>query len=59
MKTIQIEVKKESLENHYLLRAAGVRRVHVGWYTVSYNGAKLDNSTVCSAKRNKNGQIKH
>ena len=56
MKTIQLEAGQ--FDNNELLKSAGVRRVHAGWYTVSYNGVQLDKSTICSAKRNRKGQIK-
>lgn len=41
-----------------LLRSAGCKRLTSGWYTVWYRGVNLDNSTICAAKRNKNGQIR-
>lgn len=41
-----------------LLRFAGVRRVHYGWYTVEYRGPVLDRSTVCSARRNPKGELR-
>ncbi len=62
MKTIQIEAHQEigSLpRNNELLKSGGVKRIHNGWYTVTYNGVNCDCSTVVSAKRNKNGQIAH
>ena len=55
MKTLQIESHKT--DNNKLLYAAGIKRIHPGWYSVSYNGAKLDISTICGAKRNKGGEI--
>ncbi len=55
MKTIQIE--SGALDNNNLLRLAGVKRIHSGWYIVQYNGAKLDASTVVRAKRNRKGEI--
>lgn len=55
MKTIQIEATRENKE---LLRAAGVKRIHSGWYTVTFNGVSADNSTVCGARRNRGGVIK-
>ena len=61
MKTIQIEANKnlgDSVANNDILRAAGVKKIHSGWYSVTYNGVSLDCSTVVSAKRNKNGEIK-
>jgi hypothetical protein len=44
--------------NDDLLRAAGVKRIHAGWYTVTYNGVRLDASTAVSAARNAKGEIK-
>jgi hypothetical protein len=61
MKTIQIEANKnlgDSVTNNDILRAAGVKKIHTGWYSVTYNGVSLDCSTVVSAKRNKKGEIK-
>ena len=54
MKTIQIEAKDFSDD----LRAYGVKRVHHGWYTVTYRGASPDPSNVVSVRRNPKGQIK-
>lgn len=48
-----------SEDNKAILKMAGVQRVHKGWYTVIYNGAVLDKSTVISAVRNKNGEIQY
>lgn len=59
MKTIQIEANVElgdATTNNEILRAAGVTKIHSGWYTVTYNGVTLDRSTVCSAKRNPKGR---
>ena len=61
MKTIQIEANKDyrdSVTNNDILHAAGIRRIHSGWYTVRFNGVRLDCSTVVSAKRNAKGEIK-
>jgi hypothetical protein len=55
MKTIQIEAGK--MDNNALLRAAGVRRIHAGWFTVFYRGVVLDQSTICHAQRNRKGAI--
>lgn len=57
MRTIQIESKNMG-DNNDILRAAGVKRIHSGWYSVKYNGVNLDCSTVVSAKRNRRGEIK-
>jgi hypothetical protein len=62
MKTIQIEANKnlgDSVTNNEILKAAGVKRIHNGWYSVKYNGIPLDPSTVVSAKRNAKGEIKY
>lgn len=40
-----------------ILRGAGVKRIHPGWYTVRYQGISLDPSTVRGARRNRRGQI--
>lgn len=53
MNTIQIL----GLHNIDLLRAAGVKRIHPGWYTVTYRGI-LDRSTICNARYNRKGEIK-
>ena len=53
MTTIQIL----ALHNIDLLRAAGVKRIHQGWYTVTYRGI-LDRSTICNARYNRKGEIK-
>ncbi len=61
MKTIQIEAHKDlgdNYPNNAVLRDAGVKRIHSGWYTVSYNGITLDRSTVGKARRNRKGEIK-
>ena len=55
MKTIQIE--SGEFDSDDLLRIVGIKRIHGGWYTVKYNGVKLDASTIVSAKRNRKGEI--
>ena len=55
MKTTQIE--SGEFDNNDLLRIVGIKRVHPGWYTVKYNGVKLDASSIVSAKRNRKGEI--
>jgi len=59
MKSIQIEARWfwDGENTSTILKAAGVKRVHAGWYTVKYNGVKLDASTIISAKRNRKGEI--
>ena len=54
-KTIQIEA--HAFDSNDLLRAAGVKRIHKGWYTVVYNGVGLDSSTIVGASRNAKGEI--
>jgi hypothetical protein len=56
MKTIQLQA--HDYDNNDLLRAAGVRRIHPGWYTACYRGVSLDRSTICSAIRNRGGRIR-
>jgi hypothetical protein len=56
MKTMQINALTHG--NPELLRAAGIKRIHPGWYTVTYRGPKLDSGTITSAKRNPKGEIK-
>jgi hypothetical protein len=60
MNKLQIYYKKDSpfkdVDN--LLHSAGCKRLTTGWYTVWWRGVNLDNSTICAAKRNKNGHIK-
>lgn len=56
MNTVQIEAN--NYDNNRLLRAAGVRRIFAGWYTVSYRGPRLDSGTVCAARRNRGGRIR-
>ena len=61
MKTVQLESNKhlgDSIGNNEILRAAGVKRIRCGWYTVAYNGIQLDCSTVVSARRNPKGLIR-
>ena len=60
MKTIQIEsgVSFTNGDNNELLRAAGVKRIFPGWYSVTYRGVIPDSSTVVSAVRNRGGKIK-
>ena len=55
MKTLQIN--SHDFDNPSLLYAAGVKRIHAGWYTVTYRGVSLDRSTITSAKRNYKGLI--
>lgn len=50
--------KNQNSDEGALLCAAGLKRLHNGWYFVQYRGVSLDKSTICAAKRNKNGQIK-
>jgi hypothetical protein len=59
MKTIQIESRWlcDGQWTNDLLKAAGVQRIHSGWYTVTYDGVALDESTIRRAKRNRNGEI--
>lgn len=56
MTTLQIQA--HTFDNDDLLRAAGVKRIHPGWYTVQHRGVSLDQSTICSAKRNQKGEIR-
>jgi hypothetical protein len=56
MKTMQLNALTHG--NPELLRAAGIKRIHAGWYTVTYRGQQLDCSTITSAKRNPKGEIK-
>lgn len=56
MKTAQIE--SNNYDNNRLLRAAGVRRIFSGWYTVHYRGPRLDPGTICAARRNRGGCIR-
>lgn len=55
MKTMQILGHKST--NNKLLRAAGVKRIYQGWYTVRFHGEPFDKSTVVSATRNKEGEF--
>ena len=60
MKITQIEANVDlgdNTPNNEVLRAAGVRRIHNGWYTVLYHGPVLDQGTVCGARRNPRGEI--
>lgn len=57
MNTLQIQA--HTFDNDDLLRAAGIKRIHPGWYTVQYRGVSLDQSTICSAKRNRKGEIRY
>lgn len=60
MKIIQIQsgVKYTNGSNDDLLRAAGIRRIFKGWYSLCYRGIIPDCSTVVWAKRNRGGEIK-
>ena len=60
IKTIQIQsgVKYTNGDNDDLLRAAGVKRILPGWYTLQYRGVIPDSSTVINAWRNRGGKIK-
>lgn len=55
MKTMQLNASTG--DNSEILHAAGIKRIHSGWYTVTYRGPKLDRTTVTSAKRNPKGEI--
>lgn len=54
---MKIQLQAHALNNNDILRAAGVKRIHDGWYTVHYNGVKFDKSTIIGAKRNHLGRI--
>jgi len=56
MKSLQIQANDH--DNNRLLKAGGIKRIHAGWYTVTYNGPKLDSSTINGAKRNRSGHIR-
>lgn len=56
MKTIQIQ--GHEADHNKILRAAGVKKIHHGWYTVHFNGVNLDSSNVVSGRRNRLGKIK-
>lgn len=62
MKTMQIESGSDfggsGQSAREIIKAAGVTRIHGGWYTVEYNGIELDCSTVVRARRNARGEIK-
>lgn len=58
MKPQTLQIEAHESDNDDLLRAAGVRRIHHGWYTVQWRGVRLDRSTICSAVRNRGGRIK-
>jgi hypothetical protein len=55
----QIQIQAHDYDNNRLLRAAGVKRISQGWYTVEYRGVSLDASTIVSAKRNRKGAIRY
>lgn len=57
MNTLQIQA--HTFDNDDLLRAAGVKRIHPGWYTVQYRGVRLDRGTICAATRNRKGEIRY
>jgi len=41
----------------FILRRCGVKRIHIGWYTIRYNGATLEDSTIAFASRNPEGRV--
>lgn len=55
--SIQIEAHKLS-DADEILKAAGVKRIHSGWYTVWFNGVVPDTTNVTRAVRNRKGEIK-
>lgn len=56
MKT-QIQIQAD-FDSRDLLKSAGVKRIREGaWYTVTYRGIKLDNSTITGAKLNRKGEL--
>lgn len=57
MSTRTLQIDSSAPDSLPILRAAGVRRIHPGWYTVHYRGPVLDRSTVCQATRNPKGLI--
>lgn len=57
MNTRALQIDSSAPDSLPILRAAGVRRIHPGWYTVHYRGPVLDRSTVCQATRNPKGRI--
>lgn len=61
IKTIQIQsgIKYTNGNNDDLLRAAGVKRIFPGWYSLRYRGVIPDCSTVVCAWRNRGGKIKN
>lgn len=56
MNTLQIQA--HTFDNDDLLRAAGIKRIHPGWYTVHYRGPWLGRQSIGSAKRNRKGEIR-
>ena len=52
-----MQIEAGHLDNDNILRAAGIRRLYQGWYTVIYNGNVLEVSNVCKAKRNPHGEF--
>lgn len=58
MKTQTLQIHSGHRGSHPLLRAAGVKRIHLGWYTVHYRGVTLDCSTICAAMFNPKGAIR-
>ena len=60
IKTIQITSNTQYTNgnNNDLLKAAGVKRIYPGWYTLQYRGVIPDSSTVTCAWRNRGGKIK-
>lgn len=56
LKTLQMATCMNDYDRH-ILKMGGIKRIHGGWYSVTFRGVKLDASTVISAKRNKGGKI--
>lgn len=67
MNIIQLEAKKGVYDHDQvgrgektvgsILRDGGVRRIHPGWYTVTWSGVDLALGMIGRATRNRNGEI--
>lgn len=60
LKTIQVQTNNKfgDLTINNLLKSAGVKRIHNGWYSLWYDGMSPNYLNVVKAKRNPSGKIK-
>lgn len=60
LKTIQVHSEKScaNFNVRKLLKSAGIKKIHRGWYSLWYDGMIPNSYNVVKAKRNFGGKIK-